>query len=321
MSDKQTVHDLIIIGSGPASLSAAIYTTREDIDTLILEKGVVGGLPAVTDIVENYPGFPDGIEGLKLAGEMRKHAERFGTKIELAEVTDLRVEDGNVKRLITSTGDDYLAKAVIIATGTDFKKTGIPGEAEYYARGVHYCATCDGAFYRDKRLVVIGGGNSAVQEAMFLTRYASHIDLLVRSTVKATEVMQQEMQEYIDKGQITVHLQTTPKEIVAEDEKVVKVVGTNNDSGEDVEFPTDGVFIFIGLVPNTKFLQDVDGLAFDETGHIVTNEKLETKIPGVYVAGDVRADAVRQIATAAGEGVKASLEIREYLKEHNKANK
>src|SRR5215469_14238184 len=171
-----------MIGAGPAALTAAIYTTREDIDTLLFERGVVGGLAAVTDWVDNYPGFPEGLQGLDLAENLRKQAERFGANIELGEVTKI-IDEGKVKRLETTSGDMH-AKTVLIATGSDYKKINVPGEQEYYARGVHYCATCDGAFYRDKKLVVVGGGNSAIQEAMFLTRYASHIDMLVRSSIK-----------------------------------------------------------------------------------------------------------------------------------------
>ncbi len=163
-----TVHDVVMIGAGPASLAAAIYTTREDIETLLFERGVVGGLAAVTDWIDNYPGFPKGLAGLDFADELRQQAERFGAVIELGEVTKI-TDEGKYKKLETTSGD-ILAKAVLIATGSDYKKINVPGETEYYARGVHYCATCDGAFYREKRLVVVGGGNSAVQEAIFLTR-------------------------------------------------------------------------------------------------------------------------------------------------------
>ncbi|HEY5668285.1 MAG TPA: FAD-dependent oxidoreductase [Candidatus Saccharimonadales bacterium] len=310
MSDKKT-YDLAIIGGGPASLAAAIYTTREDISTVVIEKGVLGGLIAITDKVENYPGFPQGIEGLNLSDNLREQAERFGTEIVLGEVTDIAT-DGNLKRLTTTDGDIY-AKAVLIATGTDFKKVDIPGEKEFYAKGVHYCATCDGAFYRDKRLVLIGGGNSAVQEALFLTRFASHIDLLVRSELKASEVLQHELEDMVHAGKITVHLNTATDEIVGENGKVTKVLGTDKKTGKPVEFPTDGVFVFIGLKPNTGFLRHIPQLKFDEVGFLVTNDDLQTPIPGVFVAGDVRSGATMQIATAAGEGAAAALKIRKYL--------
>jgi len=306
---EPTVHDVIMIGAGPAALAAAIYTTREDIDTLLVERGVIGGLAAVTDWVDNYPGFPEGLEGLTLAENLRKQAERFGAVIDLGEVTKI-TDEGAYKRLETTSGD-MLAKAVLIATGSDYKKIGIPGEKEYYARGVHYCATCDGAFYRDKRLVVVGGGNSAVQEAMFLTRFASHIDLLVRSDhFRASEVLQHDLEKHKDK--ITVHFNTTTDEIVGENSKVVKVVGTDKTTGQKVDFPTDGVFVFVGLKPNTEFLHDTS-FELDEVGFIKTNDRLETEMPGVFVAGDVRSGATMQIATATGEGASAALYIREYL--------
>src|SRR6266496_5925139 len=174
----ETIHQVVMIGAGPAALSAAIYTTREDIETILYERGVIGGLAAITDWVDNYPGFINGVAGLALAEQLQGQAERFGAKIRLGEV--MQIEDQEDHKLLHTTDGDLKAKAVLIATGSDYRRLGIPGENEYYGRGVHYCATCDGAFYRGKRLVVVGGGNSAVQEALFLTRYASHIDILVR---------------------------------------------------------------------------------------------------------------------------------------------
>ncbi len=312
-STGENRHDVVIVGAGPAALSAAIYTTREDIDTLLFEKGVPGGLAAVTDWVDNYPGFPEGVAGLELAGNLQKQAERFGAVIEFGEVTALH-DEGAWKRLETTSGDVY-AKAVLIATGSDYKKLGIPGEAEYYARGVHYCATCDGAFYRDKRLVVVGGGNSAVQEAMFLTRFATHIDLLVRSKLRASDVLQKELKKFVADGKITVHLGTTTDEIVGDkDGKVVKVAGTTAASGEKVEIETDGVFIFVGLKPNSEFLGGQ--LDTDKIGLIKTDENLMSSAKGVFVAGDIRSHATMQVASAVGEGATAALKIREYLEGH-----
>lgn len=304
-------HDVIIVGAGPAALSAAIYTTREDIDTLLFDRAVPGGLAAVTDWVDNYPGFPEGIAGLELAGNLQKQAERFGAVIELGEVLALH-DEGRWKRLETTSGD-MRARAVLIATGSDYKKIGVPGEQEYYARGVHYCATCDGAFYRDRRLVVVGGGNSAVQEAMFLTRYASHIDLLVRSTIKASDVLQKELQKHVDEGKITVHLGTATDEIVGQDNMVVKVVGTKD--GKKVEIETDGVFVFVGLKPNSEFLTG-SGIELDHLHLVKSDDNLQTNVKGVFVAGDIRSGATMQIASAAGEGATAALKIREYLEGH-----
>jgi thioredoxin reductase (NADPH) len=303
-------HDVIMVGAGPASLSAAVYTTREDIETLLFERAVIGGLAAITDKVDNYPGFPDGIEGLTLADNLRKQAERFGAVIELGEVTKIH-DEGEYKRLETTSGD-MLAKAVLVATGSDYKKVGVPGEQEYYARGVHYCATCDGAFYRDKRLVVIGGGNSAVQETLFLTRYASHIDMLVRSTIKASEVLQHDLEAAVTAGKITVHLQTSTDQIIGENNKVTKVIGTDKTTGQRVEVLTDGVFVFVGLKPNSEFLKNSD-VELDAIGFVKTDEHLQTSMKGVFAAGDIRSGATMQIASAVGEGASAALIIREYL--------
>lgn len=305
------VTDLITIGAGPTALAAAIYTTREDIETILYEKGVIGGLAATTDWVDNYPGFPEGISGLDLSENLRKQAERFGAKIELGEVLNIASEDGLVK-LSTTDGDRY-AKAVLIATGSDYKKLGIPGEDTYYARGVHYCATCDGAFYRDKKLVVVGGGNSAVQEALFLTRFASHIDLLVRSELRASEVLIHQLEK---NDKITVHIGVTTDEIIGDGTKLEKVIGTNTQTGKRQEFVTDGVFVFIGLKPTTEFLRNT-AIEFDEIGFIKTDDGLQTTLPGVFAAGDVRSGATMQIASAVGEGATAALRIREYIEQHH----
>lgn len=307
------IRDVIMVGAGPSALAAAIYTTLEDIDTVLYEKSAIGGLAAVTDMVDNYPGFPDGIEGLTLAGNLEKQAERFGAQIEYGDVTEIKT-DGKYK-IVTVDGEDVKAKVVLIATGSDWKKLGIPGEKEFYGRGVHYCATCDGAFYRDKTLVVVGGGNSAFQEAIFLTRYTTHIDLLVRSTIKASDVLQHELQKYVDEGKVTIHLNTTTEEIIDTDGRVssVKII----ENGQPAEIKTDGVFVFVGLLPNTGFLAG-SGVELDEVGLVKTDLKLQTALEGVYASGDVRSGATMQIASAVGEGAAAALSIREYLDEFDR---
>ena len=307
----EDIHQVVMIGAGPSALSAAIYTTREDIETVLYEKSVVGGLAAITDKVDNYPGFAEGIEGMKLADELQKQAERFGAKIEYGDVSQVR--DEGEYRVVTVDGQDVKTRAVLIATGSDYNKLGIPGEAEYYGRGVHYCATCDGAFYREKKLVVVGGGNSGVQETLFLTRFASHIDLLVRSTLKASEVLRRDLQQYIDSGKVTVHLQTSPQEIVANEAGKVTHVDALKE-GQPITFETDGVFVFIGLKPNTQFLAG-SGVELDERGLIKTDEHLATNIPGIYASGDVRSGATMQVASAVGEGATAALSIREFLED------
>ena len=311
MSD--TVREVIMIGAGPSALTAAIYTTREDIDTVLYEKAAIGGLAAVTDIIDNYPGVQEGVAWMKLAGELEKQAERFGANIEYGEVSEIRSQ-GDLKVVVVD-GKDVKAKTVLIATGSDWKKIGVPAEAEFFGRGVHYCATCDGAFYRDKKLVVVGGGNSAFQEAIFLTRYASHIDVLVRSEVKASDILQHDMQKFVDAGKVTIHLNTSTDEIVATDGRVSAVKATKD--GEQFTLPTDGVFVFVGLKPNTEFLKG-SAIELDEIGLIKTDAHLQTSMEGVFASGDVRSGATMQIASAVGEGAVAALSIREYLEEHER---
>lgn len=309
MEQDTKLHDIVMIGAGPSALAAAVYTTREDIDTVLVEKGVIGGLAAITDWVDNYPGFVNGIEGMKLAEQLQGQAERFGADIRFGEVSS--IEDKGDYKIIHTTDGTLQAKAVLIATGSDYKKIGVPGETEYYGRGVHYCATCDGAFYRDKKLVVIGGGNSAIQEAIFLTRFTTHIDLLVRSSIKASEVLQHELETYVKEGKITVHLGTSTDEIVASDGKNVNLVKGTQD-GHPVEFQCDGVFVFVGLLPNTAFLKDT-AIQLDETGFIKADSNLQTTVRGVFASGDVRSGSTMQIASAVGEGATVALKMREYL--------
>ena len=311
MSDE--VKDVIMIGAGPSSLTAAIYTTREDLDTILFEKSVVGGLAAITDKVDNYPGFPDGIEGLVLADQLEKQAKRFGAIIEYGDVTSIR-DEGKIK-VITVNDIEIKAKSILIATGSSYGKINVPGETEYYGRGVHYCATCDGAFYKNKRLIVVGGGNSAIQEAIYLSRFASHIDLLVRSTIKASDVLQKKLQKFIDDGKITVHLGTKTDEIGAVDGKVTHAHISKEDKSSEVE--ADGVFIFAGLKPNTNFLTG-SGIELDEVGFIKTDGKMQTNIPGIFASGDVRSGATMQIACAVGEGATAAHSIRDYLRDLDK---
>lgn len=300
--------NLAIIGAGPSALAAAIYTTREDIPTVLYEKGVVGGLAAITDKVENYPGFPSGVEGMILANQFQSQAERFGADIEFGEVSSVKKLNNAIEIIVDNK--PILADAVLIATGSSYKKTGMPGEDDFYGKGVHYCATCDGAFYRDKKIAVIGGGNSAIQEAIFLTRFASHIDLLVRSKIRASDVLQKELKKYIDEGKITVHLKTTPQKILSLEGKINGIEINQEDDIKQLE--VEGVFVFIGLNPNTGFLQG-SGIELDEQGLIKTNSRLETNIPGIFASGDVRSGATMQIASAVGEGASAALSIREYL--------
>ena len=305
--------ELVIIGAGPSALATAIYTTREDIPTVLYEKAAVGGMAAITDWIDNYPGFTEGVAGMKLSSELQGQAERFGAVIDYGEASALRRDGDKIETIID--GKPVRSKAVLLATGSNHRKLGVPGEDELYGRGVHYCATCDGAFYRDKTLIVVGGGNSAVQEAIFLTRYATHIDLMVRSKLRASDVLQKELQKHVDAGKITLHIGSTTDEVLIADDKFAGIKTTQD--GEQTELSADGLFVFIGLIPNTQFLAD-SGVELDPQGHIITNENLETSVKGVYASGDVRSGSTMQIATAVGEGATAAMKIREYLDELNR---
>lgn len=302
------IFDVIMIGAGPSSLTAAVYTTRENLDTVIYEKGAVGGLLTTIDKIDNYPGFPGGIEGYLLAEQFEKQAKEFGTVIEYGNVESIR--DRGKYKTVTIDGVDIKARAVLIASGSSYRKLGIPGEAENFGKGVHFCATCDGAFYMGKKITVVGGGNSAVQESIFLTKFAAHIDLLVRDELTASEILQTELKKFEDLGKITIHLNTETAKIVARDGRVVAVeVKTDNKSSS---INTDGVFVFIGLKPNTEYLNG-SGVKLDKVGFVETNEKLETNIAGVFASGDVRSGSTKQVASAVGEGCMVAISIREYL--------
>lgn len=308
------VWDVAMVGAGPASLSAAVYTAREDLSTIIIEKGVIGGLAAVTDQIDNYPGFRDGVKGLELSEQLQGQAERFGAIIELDEVLD--ISDKGQHKEIKTYGGIIKAKAVLLASGSGYNKLEVPGEEEYYGRGVHYCATCDGAFYRDKRLVVVGSGNSSAQESLFLTRFATNIDILIRGDRwKASDVLVKEIEEH---PKITVHFNVETKEIAGKDNHATKVIARDKKSDQKVTFETDGVFVFVGLLPNTAFLKNTD-IELDELGFIVTDRDLHTNVKGVFAAGDVRSRATMQIASAVGEGATAALKIREYLEGRNES--
>lgn len=310
MNKPDKIHDLVIVGAGPAALTAAIYTAREDIDTTLYEKAIVGGLAATTDWIDNFPGYREGVSGIRFAEEVQAQAERFGAKIDFGDVQKLTKNDNTIE--LTVDGGPVYAKSVLVATGSDHKRLGVPGEAEYHSRGVHYCATCDGAFYSGKHIAVVGGGNSGVQEAIFLTRFADHIDLLVRSELKADRVLIKQLESMSD--QITVHTNVDVDEITAVDDKVDGVAITRTSTGKKDKILVDGVFVFIGLLPNTGFLQDSE-IELDESGFVLANTRLETSVPGVFVAGDVRSDSVKQVVSAAGDGAVVALSIREYLAE------
>ena len=304
---ESKIWDCLVVGAGPSALSAAVYTAREDISTLLIEKAVVGGLAAITDKVDNYPGFADGVAGLELAQQLQKQAERFGAKIELDEVS--KIEKGKTGfNIVLASQRIIRARSVLIATGSEWKKLGIKGEAEFYGRGIHNCATCDGAFYRDKKLVVVGGGNSSAQESLYLTKFAAEIEVLIRKDAwKASDILVKNVEKH---PKIKVSFRIVPLEIKGDDGRVKSVLV--DQEGRQKEISTDGVFVFIGLRPVSEFLHGT-GVALDNNSFVLTDKNLQTNVEGLFCAGDVRSGATMQIASAVGEGATAALSISHFL--------
>jgi len=301
-------YDVIIIGGGPAALSAAIYTCRALLKTVILEKRYVGGQLLGTELIENYPGFPDVISGVDLTQRMEAQAKRFGLEIKYEEVSKLELIDG--LKIVTTDTDKYASHMVILASGADPKKLGIPGEEEFYGRGVSYCATCDGAFFRNKDVAVVGGGDSALTEAIFLTKYARTVQIIHRrDAFRATKIYQDEA---FSNQKINVIFNTLIESIYGK-EKVEGIITQSVLTKEKKSIACNGVFIFVGSVPNTGFLGNL--LCVDAGCHIETNIHMETAIEGLYAVGDVRKWSYRQIATGVGEGVIAAIAAENKLAE------
>ena len=306
--DVNKDYDVIIIGGGPAALAAAVYTCRALLKTIILEKKYLGGQLVGTELIENYPGFPEVIGGVELTQRMEAQAKRFGVEIRYEEVLKLDVENG--LKVVTTDTDKYASHIVILASGADPKKLGVPGEEEFYGKGVSYCATCDGAFYRGRNVVVVGGGDSAITEGIFLTKYAQTVQIIHRrDEFRATKI-------YLDDAYLNPKIKVilnTIIESVHGKEKVDGVVTQNVVTKEKKDTPCDGVFIFVGSSPNTGFLGNL--LCVDAGCHIETNIHMETAIEGLYAVGDIRKNSYRQIATAIGEGVTAAIAAEHKLAE------
>lgn len=303
------IYDVIIIGGGPGGLTAGIYTSRERLKTLLLEKELCGGLLAITDLIENYPGFADGIKGMDLIAKFKKQAEKFGTEIhEFEEVKKIELSPNGIS--IETNRGQYNTYTLILATGSVPKILNIPGESEFRGKGVSYCAICDGPLFREKKIAVIGGGDAAAQDALFLTRFADKVTLIHRRyELRATRILQERLRE---NKKIKLLLNYVPVSI--EGKKIVdSIIVKNKESNEEKEVEVSGIFISVGFLPNSKFLEGL--IKLDSAGYIKTNEQMETSTPGIYVAGDVRAKKVRQIAVACGEGTIAAISVRDYLKE------
>lgn len=299
-------YQVIVIGGGPAGLTAGLYCARSELNTMLIERGIIGGQIVNAERIENYPGFPGGISGIELGKLMYQQAVKYGLRTLTAEVTSLKLQD-KYKVVGTSQGD-FIVEAVIIASGSRFRKLNIPGEAEFAGKGVSYCATCDGPLFRDKAVAVVGGGDAALTEALYLSKFASKVSVIHRrDQLRASKVLQKKAQR---EPKMDFVWNTVVAEI--EGEKAVnqlKVKSTKN--GIISLLPVAGVFVAIGLEPNTGYLPGV--LPLDEKGYIITNEVMKTGVPGILAAGDVRHNSARQAITAAGDGATAALSAERFL--------
>ena len=302
-------YDLIVIGGGPAGLTASLYAAREGIDTLVIERSGVGGQAGVTERIDNYPGFPDGIGGGDLADRIRAQVERFGVEVLPAQAVTSVSAQGQYKVVSTESGDDYSATAVLLTPGARYRRLNVPGEDDLIGAGVHFCATCDGPFYRGEQVVVVGGGNSGVEEGLFLTRFADKVTLLERGDqLRASRILREKAEAHPG---LEVRLRTQVQEFRGTP-KLESVV-TVDDDGQVNEIPASGAFIFIGLDPNTSFIEG--SVDLDERRAILTAASMETSAEGVFAAGDARSGSTKQLTAAVGEGATAALMIREYLKD------
>ena len=322
-------YDLIVVGGGPAGLTAALYTAREGIDTLVIERAALGGQTTATERLENFPGFADGVEGAEFASQLRRQAERFGVEILQAQEVVRIFSHDNYRCLETADGSEYSAGAVLLATGSRYKRLGVPGEEEFLGAGIHFCATCDGPFYKDQPVAVVGGGNSAAEESLFLVKFVEKVTLLVRSSeLRASQVIREKAFAH---PKIEIRFNTEVVRFGGSGGKLKEVEIRNNRNGSQRIIQPAGVFVFIGLTPNTAILENSavqrNPWGFIVTGHDLVHDGrqiqgfekrepmfMETSVPGVFAAGDVRQGSTKQVASAAGEGATAALLIREYLK-------
>jgi thioredoxin reductase (NADPH) len=305
------MYDVIIIGGGPAGLTAGLYTSRGRLKTLLIEKGLIGGLVTTTEWVENYPGFEEGIMGAELAQKMQQQATKFGLEIKQASVERVSI-NGKTKAITLDDGSQLEAKALILSTGAHPRKLKIPGEDEFRGKGVSYCATCDGAFFKDNDIAVVGGGDSAVQEAIFLTKFAKTVYIIHRrDKLRAEKILQERA---FSNPNIKFVWDAVVEKIDGDSSGVTSLIVKNLKTDESTTIDVQGVFIYIGYNPNTEFMAGLANL--DKENYLITDENMSTSSPGVYAAGDVRAKQLKQIATAVGDGAIAGVEAEKYIEEN-----
>jgi thioredoxin reductase (NADPH) len=309
---KRAFYDAIIIGGGPAGLTAATYLAREGVDVIVIEKGGLGGQVGITQTLDNFPGFDEGIPGAEFAARLTRQAQRFGAEIlEAQDVVSIE-QYGQYLCVHTADGSEYGATAVLLATGARYRRLGIPGEDELIGSNVHFCATCDGAFYKGKKVLVVGGGNSGFEEGLFLTKFASQVDIVeFLPEVKASKTLRDKVAEMKN---MSVTVNHAVKELRAKNGKLDKVIVEDRTTGEHKNWHYDGVFVFVGLSPNSEL---VKGKAeVDKWGAVITDGTLMTSVPGLFAAGDLRAGSTKQAASAAGEGASVALMMRQYLQKN-----
>ncbi|MGO8877250.1 MAG: FAD-dependent oxidoreductase [Acidimicrobiales bacterium] len=305
---SRSFYDLIVVGSGPAGLTAALYAAREGIETLVIERAGIGGQAGVTERLDNFPGFPEGVSGEEFAARLRAQAERFGVEILAAtEVTGLS-SDGSYRCVATASGPLYSAYAVLLCLGSTYRRLGVPGEEDFIGAGVHFCATCDGPFYRGEDVLVVGGGNSAGEEALFLTKFARHVTIATRDPeLTASRIVVEKIAEQPD---VDVVCNAETVELRGHG-RLETVVMRDTVTGEESERHPGAMFVFIGLSPNTGLVREL--VLLDEQGFVATDSGLQTSAPGFFAAGDCRAGSTKQAASAAGEGAAAAIAIRRYV--------
>jgi len=311
MRAERTYYDLIIVGGGPTGLTTAIYAAREGIDTLVIEKSALGGQAGITERIDNYPGFPEGIGGAELMERFVQQARRY--EVELLSAVGVKSITPQAAHLEVETdgGDSYCARAVVVATGSTYRRLGVPGEDDLIGAGIHFCATCDGPFYRgSKELMVIGGGNSGAEEGLFLAEFTDRVTLLEFGPELRASALLQEKIRSDPKFNILTNTQVT--EFQAENGKLKRVLAKNRESGETLEFTPAAAFVFIGLTPNSDLLKGT--VELDQSGFVQADASMQTSLPGVFAAGDVRAGSTKQLAAATGEGAAVLIMVRQYLR-------